>query len=484
MAKVLGAAFRGKLAKLQKLLEEEDPSLLECESVDYADANGNTALHAACQEGHEDCVALLLRVGAIVDRAGAGGVTPLIVACENGRIGVAKQLIGAKANVAFADAEHGATALHSACQVGSADCVEALLTARAPLDAIDKAGASALVIAAYGGHARCVELLMGAGADDGLEYEGKLAVELAEEAGHAECVRVLSSAGKTEEEMSADEKKSAAREQLAGNPSAQAGARSLAEAEARMGTAGGEEAQEDISTETLQRPKQGEDLLSQLQRGIQENNLMGGDLIEQKREEMEAMGRAHEEREKKEKEKAEAEQRAKEAARPKSAAEAKARANALFGKGRVAEAASMYQAALNLAQGEMTNSDSTESDDPSVATGDAEPPARAVLHCNLAACRLRQRMWREAVEACDSACDLHARYTKALYRRAQAKRALREWEGAMEDAKAAHEALCRAGDGKPVGEAGRKTAAEIEKFAQALRKEKTAADADVSDQSS
>ena len=70
-SKVFGAAFHGKLAKLLKYLEAEDDTLLDCPSVDWADAGGMTALHGACQEGHAECVELLLRAGAVADRASA-----------------------------------------------------------------------------------------------------------------------------------------------------------------------------------------------------------------------------------------------------------------------------------------------------------------------------------------------------------------------------------------------------------------------------
>lgn len=470
MAKVLGAAFRGKVDKLQKYLEAEDPSLIDCPSVDYADEAGTTPLHAACQEGHAACVALLLRVGAIVDKVGAGGISPLIVACENNHAECAKLLIKGKASVHFADAEHGATALHSACQVGSAECVEALVAAKAPLDVTDKAGATPLIIAAYGGHTSCVKLLMAAGADDTKEYEGKLAVELAEELGYNECTRALmESATVDESSMSKEEKMEAARAKLAANPVAGAGAKALAEAAGKMGpdpseTAKAAKASEDEKMRKSFAKKPGEDLLSQLQRGLKENGLAGGDLIDEKRKELDEMTKATEEMEKKKKEAA----AKKVAERPKTASEAKARANKLFTAGKVADAAEMYGEALKLAEAEATNPDGSESDS---ATGGVagEPPQRAVLHCNLAACRLRQRMWREAIESCDAACDLYQHYTKALYRRAQARRHLMEFEEAMADAKAAYDALCRAGDGKPVGEAGKKTASEIEKFAAALK---------------
>lgn len=51
----------------------------------------------------------------------------------------------------------------------------------------------------------------------------------------------------------------------------------------------------------------------------------------------------------------------------------------------------------------------------------------------MVALRLKQRKWREVIESCDKACELHPTYTKALYRRAQAKRNLKKFEDALAD---------------------------------------------------
>ena len=191
MANVFGASFRGRADKLQKYLKVEDPSLVPCPGVHFVDGAGNSPLHAACQEGHAACVEILLHAGADFDKLGAGGLPPLMVACEYGRSYCAQLLLEAKANASFADAEHGATALHLACQAGHSSCVSVLLAAGALVDIADKVGATPLVVCAYGGHARCVELLIAYGADDQVTYEGKRPLQLAQRLGHAECLRAL-----------------------------------------------------------------------------------------------------------------------------------------------------------------------------------------------------------------------------------------------------------------------------------------------------
>ena len=57
--------------------------------------DGSTPLHAGCQEGHEECVELLLGAGASVVARNADGATPLLIACENGRTGCVSLLLGA-----------------------------------------------------------------------------------------------------------------------------------------------------------------------------------------------------------------------------------------------------------------------------------------------------------------------------------------------------------------------------------------------------
>ena len=461
----MAAAFHGRVAKLSKLLEKDDPTLLDCPSVDYQDEVGNTPLHAACQEGQAECVELLLRVGAIVDRAGAGGVTPLILACESQQLDCVRLLLGAKAKPAARDTANGATALHGACQAGAADCVEALLGARAPVDAVDAAGATPLIVAAYGGHSRCVELLLAAGANDAAQYEGKAALELAEEAGHGECVRALEGRPDAAEAAAA---KAAA--MFLPPPSGEAEVDEDAEdEEAEAEEAEGMDGREGMGAKPAARDGASR-LLEQVGKGLREAGVPGSELLDEKAQELDRIGVSLAEAERAK----EAKATAAAADRPKSAAEAKARANALFAQGKLADASAGYQLALDLLaaeEGQPTDGPTDSEAGKLVSVGAAEPPARAVLHCNLAACLLRQRRWREAVGACDAACALHAHYTKALYRRAQARRALKEYGGAIADAAAAHAALSRAGGGAPIGESGRRTSVELDGFTEAVKAE-------------
>ena len=451
--KVSAAAFHGKLSKLQRYLEEEDGTLLDCPSVDYADQDGMTPLHAACQEGHDQCVELLLRAGARVDSTSKHGLTPLIIACENGRRGCAHLLVKATAAIDKAEHLNAATALHGACLNGAVECVELLLQARALLNVVDTDGATPLILAAHHGHIECVKLLVGAGADELVEYEGKIAFELAEDAGHESCAKVL--------ERKATGRKPCSRE---------------GEASEELGEEQGEEDRPPFIEEPppppppppLPQPGVNK-MLSELSKQVKAVGLKAADVIAAKQQGLEVESKRHEDATAR----AEAEANAI-AAAPRASSDAKEKANMLFAKGKITEAADLYERALKLdeAEAEATNADSEMGHVIGGRAGrGAEPKARAVLHSNLAACRLKQRRWRDAVSECDIACALYPCFTKALFRRAQAKRHLCDPEGALQDAQLAYKALCDAGGGKPIGEAGKQMGAEMERFVDSVQQE-------------
>jgi len=77
-------------------------SLIELNiNIDYADIDGNTALHIACEEGDNKLVCNLLTKKCIVDKRNNLGNTPLIEACVNNYFFIITQLIdyGADVNI-------------------------------------------------------------------------------------------------------------------------------------------------------------------------------------------------------------------------------------------------------------------------------------------------------------------------------------------------------------------------------------------------
>uniref|UniRef100_A0A8C1IV06 peptidylprolyl isomerase n=1 Tax=Cyprinus carpio TaxID=7962 RepID=A0A8C1IV06_CYPCA len=76
-----------------------------------------------------------------------------------------------------------------------------------------------------------------------------------------------------------------------------------------------------------------------------------------------------------------------------------------------------------------------------------EPTALSCI-LNTAACKLKLKLWQEAIESCDEALELNQTNTKALFRRAQAWQGLKEFNKAMGDLKKAQEI---APDDKAIG---------------------------------
>ncbi|XP_057979333.1 protein VAPYRIN-like [Malania oleifera] len=88
--------------------------------------------------------------------------------------------------------KEGRTALHVAASRGNARCVELLIGAGADMDARSNDGRTALYIAAANGNRRTVEILVGMGADPTNPVDrGRSPLDIAREKGHKEVAEVL-----------------------------------------------------------------------------------------------------------------------------------------------------------------------------------------------------------------------------------------------------------------------------------------------------
>ncbi|XP_047452236.1 cortactin-binding protein 2 [Mugil cephalus] len=94
--------------------------------ADVSDENGFTSLHFAAAHGHSSCVEVLLSAGAAVDSVAAGGQTSLFLACEAGRLDCAQVLLSSGADRSLTTAD-GCTALHAAVRSGHVDMLRLLL---------------------------------------------------------------------------------------------------------------------------------------------------------------------------------------------------------------------------------------------------------------------------------------------------------------------------------------------------------------------
>ncbi len=96
--------------------------------VNLVDRSGRSALLAAAERGGEQCVDLLLAAGATVNLTRLG-TSPLVNTAWHGQSACLRKLLEAGANVNQTDRE-GDTALVSAVQAGSTECVDILLKVR------------------------------------------------------------------------------------------------------------------------------------------------------------------------------------------------------------------------------------------------------------------------------------------------------------------------------------------------------------------
>ena len=145
---------------------------------------GATALFYASEQGHEDCVALLLDASRRrllpllsaasqrrhVDAGKRSGQTPLYIAAKNGHAACVQQLLEERADPNIPRTHDGMSPLIMAAHGGHTDVVRALLDASADAAAttsrtvrtetgVTRAGLTALQAATMNGHAACARLI-------------------------------------------------------------------------------------------------------------------------------------------------------------------------------------------------------------------------------------------------------------------------------------------------------------------------------------
>ncbi|KAK9516224.1 hypothetical protein VZT92_024167 [Zoarces viviparus] len=139
---------------------ENKPNLLDQDHHLYHNHNQTSALFAAAQNGHAECVKLLLSSGSPADVSDGNGFTPLHVAAAHGHSSCVEVLLSAGAAVDSVAAEGGQTSLFLACEAGGLDCVRVLLSAGADRSRITTDGCTALHAAVRSGHVDTLRLLL------------------------------------------------------------------------------------------------------------------------------------------------------------------------------------------------------------------------------------------------------------------------------------------------------------------------------------
>ncbi len=121
-------------------------------------AKKGTPLLTAAAKGMTETIAILLRAGAVTDKADNNQETPLFKAAQNGNSMAVQALLEAGADVDKANT-HGVTPVCIAAQEGHASVIQMLLNANADIDKTDHTGLPPLLRAASNGHATVVLLL-------------------------------------------------------------------------------------------------------------------------------------------------------------------------------------------------------------------------------------------------------------------------------------------------------------------------------------
>ena len=144
--------------------------LKEGADVNICTNNGGTALMFASQNGHFQVAELLLKEGADINICTNNGGTALMFASQNGHLQVAELLLkeGADINVYRND---GVTALILACQKGHLHLAELLLKEGANVNVCRNDGVTALMFACQNGHFQLAELLLKEGANPNIHDE-------------------------------------------------------------------------------------------------------------------------------------------------------------------------------------------------------------------------------------------------------------------------------------------------------------------------
>ncbi|KAK1169625.1 ankyrin repeat domain-containing protein 50 [Acipenser oxyrinchus oxyrinchus] len=181
------AAQEGHCDCVRLLLERHSP-------LDHRGYDGRSALSASALEGHVDVVELLLRRGSELDVRDAEGRPLLYLLVLEGLHNMVGLLLE-KGGVPLESSDtEGRTALHVASWQGQLESVSLLLCHSADANALDGKGRSPLHSAAWQGHAAIARLLIesgGANVDQACCQQGATALCIAAQEGHTAVVSVL-----------------------------------------------------------------------------------------------------------------------------------------------------------------------------------------------------------------------------------------------------------------------------------------------------
>uniref|UniRef100_A0A1I8BTT7 ANK_REP_REGION domain-containing protein n=1 Tax=Meloidogyne hapla TaxID=6305 RepID=A0A1I8BTT7_MELHA len=175
-----------------------DPSAWMENATACNSQNNDTALTLACDGGHKELAALLIKRGAHLEHRDKKGFTPLILAATRGHEEVCRLLIEGGAQVDAQADRTKDTALSMSCSGGRSNVVALLLKHGANKEHRNLSDYTPLSLAASGGYVDAIQLLLTHGAEINSRTNSKLGISplmLSAMNGHEEATRVLLESG-------------------------------------------------------------------------------------------------------------------------------------------------------------------------------------------------------------------------------------------------------------------------------------------------
>ncbi|MET0365253.1 MAG: ankyrin repeat domain-containing protein [Sphingobium sp.] len=149
-------------------------------------------LFEAAKLGRTDLIPLLVKEGADINAYESRGFTPLILAAYNGQAEAVEALLKAGADPCKPDANQGNTAQMGVAFKGNDALAARLLREKCNVNARNKAGQTALMMASLFGRTAQVDMLMKAGADPKIvDGSGRSAMSVAQVQGNGSVVEAL-----------------------------------------------------------------------------------------------------------------------------------------------------------------------------------------------------------------------------------------------------------------------------------------------------
>ena len=118
------AVIEDNLSEVERIIQQ-NPQMVKDPFVLYDTWDLYLLDYAIINNGSYDCVALLISLGADIDRSNYSGPTPLHYAAKNGDVRVIKLLLQYEPKVCLG--EHGGSPLHWAAIYNRSDVLEVLL---------------------------------------------------------------------------------------------------------------------------------------------------------------------------------------------------------------------------------------------------------------------------------------------------------------------------------------------------------------------